>query len=380
MENYNCPVKEYCGSCKYLDTPYLKQLEIKQKRIESLLNKYGKVSPIIGMEDPNHYRNKIRIPFSYDEYGNIIYGNYMEDSHFIVQNDNCILADENAYKIVKSVKRLIEKYHISVFDEQRMSGCIRNLLIRVTNSGEYMLVLVTGTMKIYKQDLFIRDILKYNPEIKTIIQNFNNKRTSYTLGPKNTVLYGNGYIVDKLCCMNFRISASSFYQVNKRQTEVLYRTAIDMAEFKGNEILVDAYCGTGTIGLVASKSVKEVLGVELNQSAIKDAIINKKINNVKNISFLCDDAGHYMNQLANKHTHIDAVIMDPPRSGSDIKFMKSMVAMKPEKIIYISCGPDSLAENLKFLNKYYDVKKIQPVDMFPYTSHCECICRLDLRR
>ena len=380
MENYNCPVKEYCGSCIYLDTPYSKQLEIKQKRIESLLKKFGKVSQIIGMEDPNHYRNKIRIPFSYDEYGNIIYGNYMEESHFIVQNDNCILADENAYKIVKSVKRLIEKYHISVFDEQRMSGCIRNLLIRVTNSGEYMLVLVTGTMKIYKQDLFIRDILKYNPEIKTIIQNFNNRRTSYTLGPKNTVLYGSGYIVDKLCGMDFRISASSFYQVNKRQTEVLYRTAIDMAGFKGNEILVDAYCGTGTIGLAASKSVKEVLGVELNQSAIKDAIINKKINNVKNINFICDDAGHYMNQLANKHTHIDAVIMDPPRSGSDIKFMKSMVAMKPEKIIYISCGPDSLAENLKFLNKYYDVKKIQPVDMFPYTSHCECICRLDLRR
>lgn len=379
MEELICKAHEYCGSCKYQGVEYKKQLEIKQNRINSLLKSFGNVSPIIGMDNPYHYRNKIQVPFSYDENHNVIYGNYIEGTHIIVNNDECLLCDEKSYEIIRSVKRLIDKYKITIFNEDILKGCIRHLLVRCTNAGEYMLVIVTGSFKINRQEQFIKDILKFNPCVKTIIQNINNRHTSMVLGPKNIVLYGKGYIVDKLCGMDFRISPSSFYQVNKRQTEVLYNTAIKLANLNKNETLIDAYCGTGTIGLVASKYVKNVIGVELNESAIKDAIINKKINKVDNIDFICDDAGRFMNYLASKKTHIDAVIMDPPRSGSDIKFMRSMVSMNPDKIVYISCGPDSLKEDLKYLTKFYKVEKIQPVDMFAFTAHVETVVLLVLR-
>jgi len=239
-----------------------------------------------------------------------------------------------------------------------------------------MLVIVTGSERISGKDELIADILKYNPCVTTIVQNINRKRTSMVLGDRNYILYGKGYLIDDLCGLRFRISPSSFYQVNQRQTEVLYNTAIRLADLKKEDILIDAYCGTGTIGLSASRYVKKVYGVESNRSAIKDANTNKKLNEIENTEFICEDAGKYMEYLSKNKTHIDTVIMDPPRAGADFKFMSSMVRMNPDKIIYISCNPITLKDNLKYLRKYYTVKKIQPVDMFPYTQHIETVVLL----
>ena len=353
---------------------------MKNEYISKLLGRFVKVEPIIGMEDPLHYRNKIQVSFAYDENRRVICGNYISSTHTIVPIDNCLIIDEKANEIINSIVRLINKYKISIFDENAYRGCLRHLLIKTTNTNEIMLVLVTGSFNIVKKDLFIKDILKYNPTITTIVQNFNNKHTSMILGERNTILYGRGYVYDELCGFKFKISPSSFYQVNKRQTEILYKKALELADFKGDEVLVDAYCGTGTIGIIASKYVKKVLGVEINKDAIRDALKNARINNISNIEFVANDAGNYMDKLAKNKTKIDVLILDPPRSGASKKFLNSVYRLKPNKIIYISCGPESLKNNLLDLSKNgYIVKKIVPVDMFPYTSigHVETIVLLN---
>lgn len=373
MEIKKCPVSKYCGGCNYQGIPYKKQLEIKQEYINKLLVKFGKVKPILGMDNPLNYRNKVQVSFGYDEKHNVICGNYIPSTHNIVEVDDCVICDDNANKIIQSVKKLIKKYKISVFDENSYKGCIRHVLIRSTSVSGYMLVLVTGTMNINKKDLFIKDILKYNPEISTIVQNINNRHTSMILGSKNIVLYGKGYVYDELCGLIFRISASSFYQVNKSQTEVLYKQAIKAAKLNKDDVVIDAYCGTGTIGLVSSKHCKNVIGIELNKSAIKDAINNMKYNEIDNAFFIADDAGKYMNKLAKSREHIDVVIMDPPRTGSDKKFLDSLIKLKPSRVVYVSCNPNTLKKDLEYINKSYKVESIQPVDMFPFTNHVECV-------
>ena len=379
MEN-KCIYEKYCGGCSLWKYSYEEQLTMKNEYITKLLNRFGKVEPIIGMEDPLYYRNKVQVSFAYDEKRRVICGNYIPSTHTIVPIDNCLIVDKRANEIINSVVRLINKYKISIFDERIYKGCLRHLLIKTTNTNEIMLILVTGSFNIVKKDLFIKDILKYNPNITTIVQNFNNKHTSMILGERSTVLYGKGYIYDNLCGFKFKISPSSFYQINKRQTEVLYKKAMEFADFKGNEILVDAYCGTGTIGIIASKYVKKVFGVEINKDAIKDAFKNAKINEISNIEFINADAGNYMECLAKNKQKIDVLILDPPRSGASAKFLKAVYKLRPNKIVYISCGPESLKNNLLDLSKNgYIVNKIVPIDMFPYTSvgHVETIVLLN---
>lgn len=371
-----CPVSKYCGGCQLQGTQYAKQLQSKQKEVESLLRRFSNIKPIIGMENPLNYRNKVQVSFGYDEKHNVICGNYVPSTHTIVEIDDCMICDEKANEIINSIKRLIIKYKISIFNEDVLKGCMRHILIRSTNTGEYMVVLVTGSLIIAKKDLLVKDIIKYNPSVKTIVQNINNKHTSMILGKRNNVLYGKGYVVDELFGLTFRISASSFYQVNKRQTEILYATALLAGKLNKNDILIDAYCGTGTIGLTASKFTKEVIGVEINEYAIKDANINMKMNKIKNATFICDDAGKFMNKLARKKEHIDVVVMDPPRTGADKKFMDAVISLRPSRLVYVSCNPYTLADNLKYLTKYYNVDNIQPVDMFPFTNHVECVVGL----
>ena len=368
-----CPVAEYCGGCQYQGIDYPSQLENKQKYVESLLSNFHCVEKIIGMTDPDNYRNRMQISFAYDEYHNVISGYYVPSSHTIVPVNSCMLCDEDINRIYISVKKILAKYKISVFNERSMKGCIRHLLIRSTNLNEFMVVLVAGTSRINSQDQIINDIIRFNPEVKTIVLNINNRHTSSVLGDRNINLFGKGYITDELCDLKFKISPNSFYQVNRRQTEILYDTAIKMADLKKTDVVIDAYCGTGTIGMYASRYVEKVIGIESNQSAVNDAINNKKINGIKNIEFYCEDAGIYMNRLAEKGSHIDAVIMDPPRSGSSSKFIFSVNKLLPEKVIYISCNPETLKRDLKHLTSRYIISRIQPVDMFPYTSHVECI-------
>jgi len=368
-----CKVARYCGGCQYQGLDYQKQLAEKQKNEEKLFSSFGKVLPIIGMNDPYHYRNKVQVSFGYDEEHRVICGNYVNSTHFIVPIEDCQICDETANSIISSLKRLIIRYRISVFDEKSMKGCIRHALVRCSNDGQYMLVLVTGSFNIKDGDLLVKDLLKYNPQLTTVVQNINNRHTSMILGDKSKLLYGRGYIVDELCDLKFRISAASFYQVNKRQTSVLYKEAIEKATLNKRDVVIDAYCGTGTIGMIAAKYVKKVIGVELNSYAVKDAEINKKENGINNIEFYCDDATRFMMKMAKNHLPVDVVIMDPPRSGADQKFIEAVFALKPRLVIYISCNPLTLKTNLDQFKRNYHIDSIQPVDMFPFTSHVETV-------
>lgn len=369
-----CLVADLCGGCDYQGIRYNAQIKLKEEKIKELFSKYIDVSPILGDDFYNHYRNKVQVSFGKDRNGDILVGNYAKNSHFLVPIDNCQICDERAIEIINSVKRLIKKYHISIYDERIKKGCMRHLLIRTSTLNEIMLVLVTGSPFINKEKEFIHDILKYNPSITTIIHNINRDHTSMILGNGNKVLYGKGYIIDELMGLKFKISASSFYQINHNQTVKLYSKAIEYANLKGNERLIDAFCGTGTIGLLMSKYVKEVIGVEINSAAIKDANKNKEINNIKNINFICEDAGKYMQKIAHEKEKVDVVVMDPPRAGSSKEFLKSVAILKPNKVVYISCNPDTLLRDVQYLMKNdYKLIKIQPVDMFPYTSHVETV-------
>lgn len=373
MEN-KCPHADLCGGCQLQGLSYTKQLQYKQEKIEKLLSKFHKVNKIIGMNDPFNYRNKIQVSFGLDDSHNVIYGNYIPSTHLIVPIKECMISDNLSLEILEYIKSLVIKYKINIFDEVSLKGCLRHVQIRCSNSNEYMVIFVTGTSRLIKADLIVKDLINKFKCIKTIVLNINCKHTSMVLGDSFYTLYGKGYIRDELCNLKFDLSCSSFYQVNKRQTEILYNIALNLVDLKGNEKAIDAYCGIGTITLNIAKRVKEVIGVEINKQAIKDGIHNAKLNKINNALFYADDASHFMNKLAKEKEHIDFVCMDPPRTGADEKFLNSLCRLKPSKILYISCGPESLRNNLKYLIKNgYKIEVIQPVDMFPYTNHVETV-------
>ncbi|MBO5527445.1 MAG: 23S rRNA (uracil(1939)-C(5))-methyltransferase RlmD [Erysipelotrichaceae bacterium] len=371
-----CPVSSYCGGCQYQGMAYEKQLEEKQRRVEELLSCFCHVEKIIPCKESSHYRNKMQVGFGYDDKHHIICGYYIPESHMILPIDECMICDPLINKVYSSLKRIVISNRIPIYDERLNKGCLRHALIRSNKDGDVMLVLVTGSMNLVKKDLLVKQILHYNPEVKTIVHNINHQRTSAILGNKNNVLFGKGYIVDQLFDLKFRISPASFYQVNRHQTEVLYKTAVDLLELKDNESVIDAYCGTGTIGLYASRNAFKVYGVESNLSAVKDADRNKKMNEIYNVDFICEDAGKYMEDLSKRKSHCDALIMDPPRAGSDKRFMSSAIKLSPDKIVYISCNPVTLKRDLSYIKRYYSIKKIIPVDMFPYTQHVEVVSLL----
>ena len=372
-----CPLRKKCGGCQLQNLSYERQLSFKQVKVIKLLGKYHHVCEIIGMENPYHYRNKVQAAFG-ERGGQIISGVYQSSTHNIVPVDSCMIEDQKADEIIVTIRKLLKSFKLRAFNDVTMKGFLRHVLIkRGFSSGEIMVVLVTSVADFPKQSQFINALLGRHPEITTIVQNINNKRTSLVLGEKSHILYGNGYIEENLCDMRFRISPKAFYQINPIQTEVLYGKAMEFAELSGKEKVLDAYCGTGTIGLIASKNAKTVIGVELNPDAVNDAKTNAQLNNVENISFLCDDAGKYMVRAAQKGENFDVVIMDPPRAGASIEFLRSLVVLAPEKIVYISCNPQTLARDLSFLTrKGYKVRRIQPVDMFPHTEHIETVVLL----
>ena len=373
-EIQRCPYAAYCGGCTMQGIDYQEQLKRKQEKMNSLFGSLFLPLAIKGAKEPLHYRNKVQFTFGKDEKGRIFLGNYAPDSHILIPVKDCLICDEEAVKFAQSVCTLANRYRISIFNEHTYKGALRHILIRTTSLEETMVVLVSGSPHIYHEEELVRDLLKKHPSIKTVVKNLNSRHTSMILGEKNITLYGKGYITDELLGCRFRISPSSFYQVNKTQTAVLYQTAIDFADLKGEETLLDTYCGTGTIGILMSKKAKKVIGVEINPSAVKDAVRNAKNNHIDNIEFLCDDAGRFMRRMASSKRKIDAVVMDPPRSGSDETFLRSLCQLSPKKVIYISCGPETLRRDLNYLVKRgYKIEKLQPVDMFPYTDHVECV-------
>ncbi len=373
-----CSVAKKCGGCQYQGIAYEEQLKKKQKEEEQLLKQFGKVEPIIGMSNPYYYRNKMHRTFGRDRKGNIICGTYEEKTHRIVPVEECLIEDQKSQAIVRTIQNLLKSFKIKTYDEDTGYGLLRHVLVRRGfQTGEIMVVLVLGSPILPSKNNFVKALRKEHPEITTVVINVNDKRTSMVLGEKETVVYGKGFIKDVLCGCTFRISPKSFYQVNPVQTEILYQTAIDYAGLTGKEEVIDAYCGIGTIGLVASKYAKKVIGVELNGDAVRDAKVNAKENQIQNAEFYKGDAGEFMEAMAARGQSVDVVFMDPPRAGSDEKFMTSVAKMGPKKVVYVSCNPETLARDLKFMKKVgYQVEKIQPVEMFPFTNHLETVVSL----
>lgn len=373
-----CPLAKKCGGCQLQNMTYERQLKWKQARCEILLKKFGKVEKIIGMENPYHYRNKVQAAFGRLKNGKIISGVYQSGSHRIVSVDSCMTEDEIADKIIVDIREMLPKFKIWTYDEDRGTGFLRHVLVkRGFSSGEIMVVLVGASGYFPMKKKFTAALLEKHPEITTVVLNINPKDTNLVLGEKEEVLYGSGYIEDTLCGCIFRISPKSFYQINPVQTEKLYGKAMELAQLDKSTSVLDAYCGIGTIGLVAAKTAGRVIGVELNRDAVKDAISNCKRNGMENARFYCADAGDFMQELAENGEKLDVVFMDPPRSGSSKKFIDSLAIAAPERVVYISCNPETLARDLNMLtHKGYKVKKICPVDMFPHTNHIETVCLL----
>ncbi len=373
-----CSVSKKCGSCQYQGVPYKEQLAAKQKRMKKLLGKFANVKPIIGMDDPFYYRNKVHAVFDRDKKGNIICGTYEAKTHKVVPIEECMIEDKISQEIIRTIRDMLKSFRIKTYDEDTGYGLLRHVLVRRGfSTDEIMVVLVIGSPIFPSKNNFVKALRKKYPQITTVVLNVNDKKTSMVLGERDIVIYGKGYIRDTLCGCTFRISPQSFYQVNPVQTEILYKTAIEYAGLGRKETVIDAYCGIGTIGLVAAKRAKNVIGVELNPDAVRDARINAKENKITNARFYHGAAGEFMENMAANGEHADVVFMDPPRTGSDKKFMSSVIKLNPSRIVYISCGPETLARDLEYLTKHgYDVRKIQPVDMFSFTDHCENICLL----
>jgi len=373
----HCAFSEKCGGCDYAGMKYDNELAVKQKYIEELFGEYVKVDDIVGMYRPIYYRNKVHAVVGLDDSRNVIAGTYEENSHRIVDTLDCMIEDSQCTDIIKDIKGLIASFKYQPYDEDAGKGMIRHILLRKGfSTKEIMLVIVTAGVTFPSKNNFLKVLCEKHPEITTIVQNINDRRTSMVLGKRNIVLKGKGYIEDVLCGCRFRISPTSFYQINHQQTEKLYKKAIQLADISKNDTVIDAYCGIGTIGIVASKKAGKVIGVELNSEAVSDAKINASINNIKNVTFVNADAGDFLVEYA-KNAKADVVIMDPPRSGSTPEFLNSLLKIKPDRIVYISCGPDTQARDIKVLVKGgYKVTACQPFDLFPHTEHVETVVLL----
>lgn len=369
-----CPAQKKCGGCQYLHLKNEQQLAVKQKKAEELLGTYCKVHKIIGMEEPYHYRNKVHAVFAY-RHGEVISGTYEEGTHEVVPVQTCLLENQKADEIIATIRGLLKSFKIRTYNEDTGYGLFRHVLIRTAHrTGEIMVVLVLGSPILPSKNNFVKALRKAHPEITTVILNVNDKKTSMVLGEKETVLYGKGYIEDILCGCRFRISAKSFYQINSLQTERLYAKAMELAGLTGKERVIDAYCGIGTIGMVAAQQAGEVIGIELNRDAVDDAVRNAKMNAMKNIRFYANDAGVFMTQMAEEGEHADVVFMDPPRAGSDEAFLSSVVRLSPKRIVYISCNPETQARDLDYLTKQgYQAEGVWPFDLFPFTGHVEVV-------
>lgn len=378
-----CPIYERCGSCQLLHMNAQGQREFKKRSIQTLCAKAKigrlKAEEIVAMEEPWHYRNKMIIGFQRDKQRRIQAGFYEEFSHRIIPYKRCPLHPEVCDDIIAGIVELMGKLRIEPYDEDKRRGLMRHVVVRYSAvSRQIMIVLVLNSNVFPARKNFIQELRSRYPQITTIVQNVNTRKTSVVLGDEERVLYGPGYIEDVLCGMTFRISAKSFYQINHEQTEVLYQRSVELLKLNGRETVLDAYCGIGTIGMYVSRFVKQVIGVEINGDAVKDARINAKINQINNIRFVCDDAGRFMSRLAAEKKRLDVVIMDPPRSGSSEEFIKSLVRMKPSQVLYISCNPQTQLRDLQVFERMgYRVQgKLVPVDMFPHTVHVESIALL----
>ena len=381
----DCATYQRCGGCSLRHIDYEETLNMKQNMVQNLVsktfNKNVKVKPTIGMGNPYHYRNKAQFPVGLNKQNEKVVGVFAKRTHEIIPMQDCFLQNTISQEIAFAIQKFIVEKDISVYNEETREGLLRHIVIKVgIRTHEIMCILVVNGNKIpYEQELVEMLVKRYN--VKTVVKNINTKNTNVILGEENIVLHGDGYIYDILGDYTFKISPMPFYQVNPVQAEVLYNTAIEMADLSKEDVLFDLYCGIGTIGIFASSYVKKVYGIEIVEQAIEDAKENARINQVENIEFMTGDVEKVLtNLIEKKQVYPDVVMVDPPRKGLDNTTINNILAVEPKKVVYISCNPATMVRDMKLLEEKYEVNEIQPVDMFPFTSHVECVAVLQLKQ
>ena len=375
-----------CGGCPLLGLDYAEQLKQKEEKVRALVGKYGPVHPIRGMEQPYHYRNKVISTFATGWGGKLTSGIYAANSHKVLPVESCLLQDEVLDKTMQAVRAAANACRYQPYDEDKGTGLVRHCLLRRgVATGQVMVVLVTAQPVLPGAKNFVKALLTEAAQrgvtVTTVVQNVNSRKTSVVLGEAEKVLYGKGFILDTLCGKTYAISPRSFYQINHAQTEVLYGLAVEAAKLTGKEVVLDAYCGIGTIGLTAADHAKQVVGVELNRDAVQDAIGNARHNGVKNARFFAADATRWIGEAAAAGEKADVIFMDPPREGSTPEFLASVARMAPKRVVYVSCNPVTLARDLATLTKLgYKAEGFTPVDMFPHTEHIETVVLLSHKK
>lgn len=379
----DCPVAKRCGGCSYTGRSYFEQAAAKEQRVRRLISPFCEVLPIHHCEEPLYYRNKVHSAFKKLKNGRIICGPYETSSHRIVEVKSCLIENRTASSIIRDCADIAKKLKIDIYDEVKGTGDLRRVLVRTADAtGEVMVVIISGSSYFKKKKLFTDELLRRHPEITTLLININRRHDSMILGGGETKkITGNGYITDVILGKRFRVSADSFMQSNHDQAEILYSEAVRLAGFSGNEICIDTYCGTGSTTLSFAGYVGDITGVEINMSAYKDALRNTTLNKVKNARFVHGDATEYMEKLAKTGAAIDCVILDPTRAGTTKQFIRACGKLRPSKILYISCCPETLARDLKlFRVQGYEAEVARPVDMFPWTDKAEVITVLKERQ
>ncbi|OEH93382.1 23S rRNA (uracil(1939)-C(5))-methyltransferase RlmD [Bacillus solimangrovi] len=379
-----CPIYRQCGGCQLQHMTYEAQLDYKQKHVEDVMKRIGHLSdvpvhPVIGMDEPWNYRNKAQVPVG-ERNRKLIAGFYQKRSHYIIDMESCMIQQEANDIIIQSVKRIAERLGIRAYDEKSHRGTLRHIMTRTSHSkNEVMLVLITKNEQIPHKNKLIDMIKSTFPQVVSIVQNVNPKQTNVIFGNETKLLWGEEYLFDTIGDVKFAISARSFYQVNPIQTKVLYNKALEYAQLTGEETVIDAYCGIGTISLFLAQKAKKVYGVEIIPEAIEDAERNAKLNNIENVQFATGEAETVIPKWFEEGVRPDVIVVDPPRKGCEESLLQTILEMKPKRIVYVSCSPATLARDLKILEEGdYQTKEIQPVDMFPQTMHCEAVAMIDL--
>ncbi len=378
-----CPFQKECGGCQFMHIHYDYEIQLKTSYLQELFKGVKGIPPIEVI--PNyqcyHYRNKSQMTYKLSKTKKVVCGFYEEHSHRLVTVSNCMLQSQASNTVISEVNKILSKHKIRPYDENTKEGVLRHVLVRYGfQTKELMLILVTNGEMFPGRNNVVKDLLKLNYPVKTIVQNFNARDTSIVLGDKNKVLYGPGFIYEKVGEYQFKISPNSFFQVNSLGMKKLYTIALEKANIQKTDIVLDAYCGVGTISIFASKYAKEVVGVELNRQAVGDAVQNARINRIQNVQFICDDATNYITHAVKNHTKFDVVLMDPPRDGSTPQFINSIGHLKPKKVVYISCNPETLKRDLVLFKELdYRIEFITGFDNFPKTKHIESIVSLVLK-
>ena len=375
----DCATYKRCGGCNLRHIDYEETLDIKRNIVQNLVDKTLKnklkVDSVLGMGNPYHYRNKAQYPVGIGKDGKPVMGVFANRTHEIIPMEKCFIQDERVEEIAKFIYDFAVKNNISIYNEKTQKGSLRHIVIKIgKQTEEIMAILVINGESFKNEEKLVIELLNKFPNVKTIVKNINTKNTNVILGNKNINLYGEGYITDILGDYTFKISPLSFYQVNPIQAEALYNIGVEEAGINKEDIVFDLYCGIGTITIFMSKYAKKVYGIEIVEEAIKMAKENAKMNNVQNTEFIAGDVQVILDDLINKKNIVpDIVMIDPPRKGLDKKSIDNIIKIKPKKLVYISCNPATLVRDLTDFEETYDIKNIKPVDMFPFTSHVECV-------